>query len=143
MSKYVIAIDGSVNALRAVDHVIKLVAVDGQNGSLELHLVNVQPPFRRAVSTHISADQIKQYHQEEGMKELEEARKRLDRAGVKYDYHLFVGDPAEVLTRYAKDNGCHQIVMGTRGMGSVSNMLMGSVATKVIHLTDVPVLLVK
>jgi nucleotide-binding universal stress UspA family protein len=33
--------------------------------------------------------------------------------------------------------------MGTRGMGSVSNMLLGSVATKVIHLADVPVTLVK
>jgi nucleotide-binding universal stress UspA family protein len=33
--------------------------------------------------------------------------------------------------------------MGTRGMGSVSNLLLGSVATKVIHLAPVPVLLVK
>jgi nucleotide-binding universal stress UspA family protein len=36
-----------------------------------------------------------------------------------------------------------QIVMGTHGRGSVGRLLMGSVATKVIQLADVPVLLVK
>jgi nucleotide-binding universal stress UspA family protein len=35
------------------------------------------------------------------------------------------------------------VVMGTRGLGAVTGMLLGSVATKVIHLSDVPVLLVK
>ncbi len=33
--------------------------------------------------------------------------------------------------------------MGTRGMGSIANMLLGSVASKVLHLADAPVLLVK
>jgi nucleotide-binding universal stress UspA family protein len=33
--------------------------------------------------------------------------------------------------------------MGTRGLGHVAGMLLGSVTTKVIHLTEVPVLLVK
>ncbi|MCE9642399.1 MAG: universal stress protein, partial [Betaproteobacteria bacterium] len=36
-----------------------------------------------------------------------------------------------------------QIVMGTRGAGAVANMVLGSVATKVLHLVEVPVLLVK
>jgi nucleotide-binding universal stress UspA family protein len=43
----------------------------------------------------------------------------------------------------AKEHGCAQIVMGTRGLGTVSGMLLGSVATKVIHLADVPVVLLK
>ena len=33
--------------------------------------------------------------------------------------------------------------MGTRGMGAMGNLILGSVATKVIHLVDVPVTLVK
>jgi nucleotide-binding universal stress UspA family protein len=35
------------------------------------------------------------------------------------------------------------IAMGTRGMGTIGNLLMGSVATKVVHLASVPVTLVK
>ena len=50
---------------------------------------------------------------------------------------------AEVICRYAKEKGCDQIFMGTRGLGSVSSLVLGSVATKVIHLSPVPVLLVK
>ena len=51
--------------------------------------------------------------------------------------------PAEVICKYAKEKGVFQIFMDTRGLGSVSGLLLGSVATKVIHFTDVPVLLVK
>lgn len=71
------------------------------------------------------------------------ARKLLDAAGVKYQHRIGVGDAAETIAAYAKEKGCDQIVMGTRGMGSVSNLLLGSVATQVIHLSPVPVLLVK
>jgi nucleotide-binding universal stress UspA family protein len=43
---------------------------------------------------------------------------------------------------------CDQVIMGTRGLGSsgiaaISGLLLGSIATKVLHLVDVPVTLVK
>jgi nucleotide-binding universal stress UspA family protein len=33
--------------------------------------------------------------------------------------------------------------MGCRGLGSVSGLVLGSVATKALHLTDVPVTLIR
>jgi nucleotide-binding universal stress UspA family protein len=48
-----------------------------------------------------------------------------------------------MIAQYAKEKGCDQIVMGTRGLGTVQGLLLGSVATKVIHLANVPVMLVK
>ena len=36
-----------------------------------------------------------------------------------------------------------KVYMGTRGLGTIAGLLMGSVTVKVIHLSDVPVLLVK
>ena len=38
---------------------------------------------------------------------------------------------------------CELVVMGTRGRGAIHNMVLGSVATKVLHLVAVPVTLVK
>jgi nucleotide-binding universal stress UspA family protein len=35
------------------------------------------------------------------------------------------------------------IYMGTRGMTALSNMMMGSIATKVVHLSPIPVVLVR
>ena len=77
------------------------------------------------------------------MAALKNAMQKLDAAKLKYHYHIGVGDEADVICQYAKEKGCDQIFMGTRGLGSVSNLVLGSVATKVIHLSPVPVLLVR
>jgi len=42
-----------------------------------------------------------------------------------------------------RDTECDAIIMGTRGMGSLANLVIGSVTTKVIHLVEVPVTLIK
>ena len=57
--------------------------------------------------------------------------------------HIGIGEPAHVIAHYANEKAIDQIVMGTRGLGSVAGLVMGSVTTKVLSLTDVPVLLIK
>jgi nucleotide-binding universal stress UspA family protein len=54
-----------------------------------------------------------------------------------------IGSPAETIDRVAREVGAHQIVMGTRGLGSLGNLFLGSIATKVVRLAQVPVTLVK
>lgn len=141
MLNVLLAVDGSDNSLRAVAHMIKR-ASDAKD-QYRIHLVNVQYPLRGSISTFIDAAQLKQHHHDEGMQALAQARAQLDAAGVSYTCHLFVGEPAEIITRYAREQGCEEIVIGSRGLSGVSGLLMGSVATKVIHLSHVPVLIVK
>jgi nucleotide-binding universal stress UspA family protein len=107
----------------------------------EVHLLNVQHPFPGTIKG--VSDQAKQYHQEEGIKALANARKLLDDAKVKHSYHISVGDVGEIVAHFVSELKCDQVVMGTRGMGSVANMVLGSAAIKVLHLVKVPVLLVK
>ena len=143
MLRLLVPVDGSESSSRAVDYLIKKLG--WFKGGAEIHLLNVQHPipYGNRVSSVIGHDKIAQYHQEEGMVALKKAMKQLDAAKVKYHYHIGVGQEAEVICQYAKEKGCDQIVTGTRGLGSVSNLVLGSVATKVIHLSRVPVLLVK
>lgn len=141
MLKIAVAVDGSENALQAVRHAIKLAQED--KAAIKVHLVNVQYPLHGGVSTFVDAGQIKQYHQEEGQKILAPARALLEDGGISYEDHLFVGEPAEVITRFAREQGCDEIVIGTRGLSGLSSLLMGSVATKIIHHATVPVVLVK
>jgi CBS domain-containing protein len=54
-----------------------------------------------------------------------------------------IGSPAEIIDRVAREVGAHQIVMGTRGLGSLGNLFLGSVATKVVRLAQIPVTLVQ
>lgn len=141
MLKIVLAVDGSESSLNAVTHMIKraLAAKDGY----QIELVNVQHPLHGDVTTFVDSALVKQYHHEQGMKELAAAREKLDAAGVAYQHHLFVGEPATVIARYAKDCGCDEIVLGTHGHTALAGLFMGSVSTKVVHLAEVPVLLVK
>lgn len=53
------------------------------------------------------------------------------------------GDPATAIARYAQRNKIDLIVMGTRGLGNVKGMLMGSVSRKVANACNVNLLLVR
>lgn len=139
MLKVLMPVDGSENSLRTVRFLIQKAALYKE--PLEIHLLNVQHPFPGTIrGVH---EQAEQYHHDEGIKALAGARKLLDAAQLKYAYHIVVGEAGETIARFAKDQQMQQVVMGTRGAGAVANMLLGSVATKVLHLVEVPVLLVK
>jgi nucleotide-binding universal stress UspA family protein len=56
---------------------------------------------------------------------------------------VLVGPIAETIVGHAKKLKADLIFVGTRGMTATANALLGSVATKVLHISPVPVLLVK
>ncbi|GIK96930.1 MAG: universal stress protein [Alphaproteobacteria bacterium] len=139
--RILVPVDGSDPSLAAVRFVVDTL-VPASDG-LEIHLLNVQPPLPSAASTFIDSGVVRGFHQEEGEKALAPARKLLDGAGVAYSSHTAVGDPAETVVTYADQRQCDGIVMGTRGLGRVAGLVLGSVASKVLHLTKVPVTFVK
>ena len=141
MLKLLVPVDGSESAMRAIDRVVRHAA--SYKAGVDVHLLNVQHPLPSIVQSHVPQDALKEHHQEEGMKCLEPEMRKLDAAGVRYTHHILVGDPAETIVRFAKETGCDEILMGTRGHGAAANILLGSVATKVMHMSDVPVTLVK
>ncbi|MCE7913585.1 MAG: universal stress protein [Nitrosomonas sp. PRO4] len=141
MLKILLPVDGSDNSTKAITDFIRLL--DWYKEKPELHLLNVQYPLSGNVSLFINQADIKQYHQEEGLKSLQNTRALLDQAGIAYQYHITVGDPAEMIVRFAAEKQYDQIVMGPRGKGNIQGLLLGSVTNKVMQLSNIPVLLVK
>jgi len=142
MPKILLAVDGSENSGRVVDFLVRTSA--WYKEPVEVQLLNVQMPIAGVnVKMFISSESLNEYYREEGAAALKQARAKLDAAGLAYAHHIGVGDPAEVVVEYAKSKHCDQILMGSRGLGSVSGLVLGSVATKVLHLTGVPVTLVR
>ncbi len=138
--KALVPVDGSENALRAVRHAIKMA----QDGAIdELHVLNVQPPLGGDVSTFVGSKTVKDFHREEAEKALTSAKKLLDEAKIPYKNHITVGPPGECIAEIAQRHKVDKIIMGTRGLGKLSGLLLGSVATDVIKRAEVPVTLVK
>lgn len=141
MLKALLAVDGSENSLRAVRHLIELV--QGRE-AMEVFLLNVQEPIDAwEVKRMYPEEELEAMQVSKGGDALAAAEALLDASKVAYHPQVLIGDVAHSIAQYAMDMGCDKIIIGTRGMGSLANLLMGSVATKVIHLTNVPVTLVK
>jgi nucleotide-binding universal stress UspA family protein len=140
MLKSLIPVDGSENALRALRYAVSL---SRDCGPVELHLLNVQPPLGGDVTTFVGSATVKDFHREEGEKILAPAKAVLDREGVSYKPHITVGPVGEAIAGFAKKLGCNAIIMGTRGLGRLKGVLLGSVSTEVIHHAEMPVTLVK
>jgi nucleotide-binding universal stress UspA family protein len=141
MQQLLLPVDGSPSALRATKFLIRLIG--GQPGAQVL-LLNVQPAIMvKEISVNVTIEMTNQMHEQAGRDAISGAREVLDASAASCTEHLLVGDPAETIARFAKEQGVDGIVMGTRGLGSIKSLVLGSVATKVIHLVDVPVTLVK
>ena len=140
--RILVPVDGSGNALRALDYAIS--TRDLYRDPIEIHLLNAQRPVVSGnVRAFISQEQLHNYYQEEGTTALKTARARLNGSGIAHSAHVAVGEEAASICQYAAQHDCKLIVMGTRGMGNIANLLLGSVATKVVQLAPIPVVLVK
>jgi nucleotide-binding universal stress UspA family protein len=131
-NSWLVAIDGSDHAQRAVAEAADLVA---QISGAMLHLVNIQPWLsKEAAETGLA---------ERGWQACAEARALLTTKGLPWRLDVAMGPTAEHIVAIAQRLGCGHIVIGSRGLGAAENLLIGSVAYKVIHLSPVSVLVVR
>lgn len=138
---FLLPVDGSESADHAVSYLIRLVkAFD----AVTIHLLNVRDPVAVwEVRRFLTSEEITAIQRAEGEAELRSACALLEAAGLPYTAEVRFGAVAQTIADYAVEQGCEAIVMGSHGRGGLANVLMGSVATKVIHLTRLPVTLVR
>jgi nucleotide-binding universal stress UspA family protein len=141
--KILLAVDGSKAALQAVKNVIAHAGEYREPPTVELVTVHRPVPRLRGMGAAVGKLQIDRYYQDEGEKALAEARKLLQKAGIPHEAQVLVGDPAEAIVRHCRKSRCDFVALGAKGRGALGDMLLGSTATKVLHLSDTPVLLVK
>lgn len=140
--KILVPVDGSKSSERAVAEAVVFIA--NSKAPVELHLLNVQLPIvSGGVRMFFKHDDIEAYYQDSGKKALQSACDQLDQVGTSYVQHVGVGPIGETIVTYAREKHCDHIIMGSRGLGAISGMVLGSVASKVIHLAEMPVTLVK
>jgi nucleotide-binding universal stress UspA family protein len=142
MEKILIPVDGSAASQRAIEFVISKM---GRSAEDHVYLINVQEPAPAPVLAQagLSNEAWHAVHQSTGRQVMESAEKALAAARLHYTSSVAVGEVARAIADRAHELGCTQVVMGTRGMSLLGNLVLGSVATRVIHLVACPVTLVK
>ena len=141
--KILLAVDGSKSALDAVKSLIDHLDWYREAPEIELVTVHLPVPKLPRMGAAVGKNQLEEYYQEEGEAQLQAARRLLEAAKVPYQPRILVGPVAETLVKHAKEKRCDLIYIGSRGRTSLEKALLGSTATKVLHISDVPVLLVK
>ena len=140
--KFLLAVDGSSCSVRAAEYLA--AHLDLFKTQPELFLVNVHAPIASArVRSYVGKEALEKYYAEESADALKPASAVMDAKGLRYETISLVGDVAEQVNKTSAELGCTMIVMGTHGHGNLGNLVMGSVATRVLAESKTPVLLIK
>ena len=142
MQNVLVPFDGSASAKRAVQY---LVNFSRDYPGIQVHLLNVQrePNLYGNYVPATMLDDLRKGALTHAQQVTAEGAQLPEAASINYEVHAVVGDVVTEVVAAVKRLGCTTVVMGTRGMGSLGNLEMGSVATRVVHDVPVPVMLVK
>ena len=139
--KILAAVDGSPYTKRMLGY---LAAHDEWLGPQHeytlIHSVPAVPPRAAAV---LDKAVLKGHYDDEAEKVFKPIRAFFAKQGLKATFIANVGPAAESIVALADKGKFDLLVLGSHGHGTLTNLVMGSVATKVIAKCDTPVLLIR
>ncbi|MHA2066756.1 MAG: universal stress protein [Candidatus Thorarchaeota archaeon] len=143
--KILVTVDGSTTADKALEYTINL-AKKLESSLTIMHVANLPSiphtipadAFTRPIPP---TEELKNIIKSEGDKILSKRKEDALKKDLQANILLTFGDPAEDILKASDDYDL--IVMGSRGLGQLKSLLLGSVSNKVTHYTKKPVLLIK
>ena len=140
--KILLPTDGSKNALRAVKYAVRLSKLTKEPVAVTLISVHDDAALRHA-QRFVGKKAVDEYLRDLCETDMIEARRVLDKAGVKHDMIIRTGHVASEIAKAGADGKYEMIVLGSKGRSALKNLLLGSIATQVAELSAIPVLLVR
>ncbi len=139
--KILVAADGSSYTKRMLAY---LAAHDEWMGPAHHYTVlTVSPPVPPRAAAVLDKETLKNYYEDENEKVFKPIRTFFKKQGMQADFVPKIGHAAEQIAKFADAGKFDLLVMGSHGHGSLGNLVMGSVATKVLANCKTPLLLVR
>ena len=140
--KILLAIDGSRYTKKMLAY---LTTPDGlfTTGQHDYTVLTVQPPLPPRARAAVGKEVVDSYYADETAKVIAPVAKFMARHGMSAKSSWKVGPAGETIAKFADTGKFDLLIMGSHGNGSLSNLVMGSVATQVLANCTVPVLLVR
>ncbi|NTW05995.1 MAG: universal stress protein [Peptococcaceae bacterium] len=139
MRKILVPVDGSEGSDKAVRFAISLATESND----EIILLNVQHSYNTPhVKKFFSQEEIRAYQEELSKDVFSHTLELTNNTSAQVRTLMRRGDPGKEICAESKERAADFIVMGYRGLGAVKRAIMGSVATNVLHETEIPVVIV-
>lgn len=133
--------DGSNPSAKALDKAIRIAKLDPATELTVAHVINLQPIVVSDM-TFAQPDSYQQQVKEQGdliIEKIKSMTSEVPNANVV----VLAGSPAEAIVDYADNANCDVIIMGSRGLSSLKEFMVGSVSHNVILHARVPVMIMK
>ena len=135
ISKILVPIDGSKNSFRALDYAISIGTA--LNASISTIYVLDLPPVFAVI------DPVSKRLESQGKKFLAKAQKHVRKSRLRFDGKILHGKTGSVIINQSKKGKHDVIIMGARGIGGISGLLVGSVSNFVVQKSKKPVVIIK
>lgn len=136
--RILVAVDGSENSKRAAEHAAYLASINS-DATVEVLYVLDHERIKRDV-IHNIGDDVLHIDQETKLAPIKEV---FEKRQTTYELIVKHGEPAMGIISFANRGGFDIIVIGSRGLNSFQEMVLGSVSHKVAKRANIPVLIVK
>jgi nucleotide-binding universal stress UspA family protein len=138
--KILLAVDGSSYTKKMLAY---LAAHEMFSPKNEYVAVTAQMMLPSQARTALGKELVQKYYEDEGQRVLAPVTKYLMRHGINPKLLWKTSKPGELISKTATEGKFDLVVMGSRGHGTLVNLVMGSVATEVLAGCKVPVLIVR
>ena len=135
-----VPVDGSNNALRAVDYALELAGATG--AKLRLFYVFPVSSVEIIGMAGMSRDDIEHAAQDAAQRVFDKLHDEIGETDVSIEDETSIGDPAEEIIRCTEDDHDLLVILGRRGLSRIQSLLLGSVSEKVVRHAHSPVMII-
>lgn len=133
-----LASDGSENAVRAAKEAVKIASYSDDSMINVVYVINIDKSKYDILHSH-SKEEVDL----ERRKKNSEVIQYLNEAQVNYKTTILKGQPGPEIVKYANAQKVDIVVIGSRGLNALQEMVLGSVSHKVMKRVNCPALIVK
>lgn len=149
--KILVCVDGSKKSMKAVEEAVKIAGGCNVNEVAIIHVCESKPdwsgiPYEGSVTPEDMERFRKSFEQcnyENNEKVISEAKETFLKNNIEVNTIFKEGHPAQAITDVANEEKYDMIVIGSRGLGGLKKLFLGSVSNAVLHEAKTNVLVVK
>jgi len=143
IERVLVPYDFSAHSVSALDAAIDLLGDRASSVEIVLlHAIDIPMVLVPIVALAVAPSSLRAELAEKAQGKLDEIATRLRKRGLRVRVETGTGDPESVITNTAGKESIDLIVMGKRGTSKLNDLLLGSVAQRVVQHAPCPVLTV-